>query len=230
MYETTHVSVSRNAERMFALLLRLYPEQYRRKFGNEMHLLFSEMYQEELSAKGSIGLGFWFSQFIDITKSVIEQHKELVLKIGMKKYLQQTLHISKYNVIGFIFLLPFLLMFATDLISRIAQGDLTHYNRPVYHYLSQTPLYWTPVLFSIVVVFPLIAVIINAIPLLQQREKKVLSWVYLQKNSITLLLIAIGLGCIAIIKLHDFLPCMIHGILNGGLAHFTKMFPYCQRA
>jgi hypothetical protein len=230
MYETTHVPVSKNAERLFGLLLFLYTEQYRRKFGEEMHLLFVEMYHEEIAEKGNVGLGFWLSQVADITKSVIEQHRDVMMKIGMKKYLQQTVHINRYNVIGFLFLVPFLLMFITDLVSRIAQGDLTHYNRPVYHYLSQTPLYWTPVLYTIVIIFPLLAIVSNVIPLLQQKRKTVFSWVFVRKNLITLLIILAGLGCISIIKLHDFLPCMIHGILRGGLAHFSQMFPYCQKA
>jgi hypothetical protein len=231
MYETTIISVPRNAKKMFELLLLLYPTQYRKEYGREIELVFYDLYQEEIAKKGNAGFRFWFSQVGDILQSVIEQHKELVLKVGMKRYLQQTLHVNKYNVIGFLFLLPFLLMFTTDLISRIAQGDLTHYNRPVYHYLSQTPLYWTPVLFSIVVLFPLIAVTVNVIPLLQQKKKRMFSLVYLRKNIITFIIILAGLGCIAIIKLHDFMPCMIHGLLKeAGLINFSKVFAVCRNA
>jgi hypothetical protein len=230
MYETTHILVSKNAERLFSLLLLLYPEQYRKKFGQEMHLLFFEMYQEELTTKGSVGFVFLLLQISDITKSVIVQHRDLMTKIGMKKYIQHTLRINKYNMIGFFFLAPFLLMFITDLVSRILQGDLMHYNRPVYHYLSHTPLYWTPILYTIVIMFPLLAIVFNVIPLLQQKRKTVFTWFFVRKNLITLLIILAGIGCISIIKLHDFLPCMIHGMLRGGLAHFSQMFPYCQKA
>jgi len=197
-----------------------------------MRLVFLDLYQEEVTKKGSVGLMFWFFQVTDITKSVIEQHRDLIIKKGMKNYLQQTLHINKYNVIGFIFLLPFLLMFTTDLIARIVQGDLTHYNRPVYQFLFHTPLYWTPILYTIVFVFPLLAIMVNIIPLLQKksRTKNVFSFIYLRKNIVTLLLIVTGLGCIAIIKLHDFMPCMVQGIMHGGLTHFWQMFAYCRKA
>lgn len=217
-------------ENLYNSLLYLYPEKYRAQYSHEMRLVFREMYQEQLKSRGKVGLEFWFLQIIDIVKSVIGEHLTLIEKAGIKKYSQQTLHINKYNVIGFLFLVPFFLMFATDLVSRIAQRDLTHYNRPVYHYLSQTPLYWTPVLYTIVIVFPLMAIALNVIPILHQKRKRVVDWNFVRKNFIALIIILTGLGCISIIKLHDFLPCMIHGLLNGRLTQFSQLFPYCQKS
>ena len=89
MYGTTPLSIPTNAEKLFNFLLLFYPQQYRKKFGQEMFLLFRDIYQEELTKKGSVSLAFWFTQFGDITKSVIEQHIDMIGKQGMKKYLQQ---------------------------------------------------------------------------------------------------------------------------------------------
>jgi hypothetical protein len=163
MYDATELSVPANAEKLFNFLLFFYPKQYRKKYEQEMRLLFQDMYQEELIKKGSISLTFWLAQFGDITKSVSEQHINMIQKQGMKKYLEQTLHINKYNVISGIFLLPVIFMTLVEIISRIAQGDLTHYNRPVYAFFSHTFLYWTPIPFIWVILFPLFAALISFI-------------------------------------------------------------------
>lgn len=230
MYDTTELSLPHQVKKIVTFFMLLYPESYRRQFGNDTLSVFEALYREELVKNGSVSMRFWFVQLWDLTKSIITEHKDLIKKVGVKKYLKETFHITKYNIIGFFFLLPFLLLFTIDLLSRIAQGDLTHYNRPVYHYLSQTPLYAAPVLYTIIIVFPLLAIAFNVIPLLLQKRKSFFSFVFMRKNILTLCIILAGIFCISIIKLHDFLPCMIHGVLRGGLLHFSKLFPYCQKA
>jgi hypothetical protein len=233
MYDTTEISLPKNIEKMFDFFLLLYPQQYREQFSKEMRMLLGELYQEELNKKGYVGVGFWFLQYTDITKSVIEQHKELAIKKGMKRYLQQTFNINAYNIIGTILLLPFLLLFLTDIISRVLQEDLVHYSRPVYNFVSHTPLYWTPVLFTWVIFFPLLAVIINILSLIFMKTKardRVLSAAFILRNMFTFGVIAIGLGAIIIIKLHDFAPCMMHGLLKIGLGQFTKIVGVCKNA
>ena len=61
-------------------------------------------------------------------------------------------------------MLPAFTVFMIDILGRIAQGDLTHYNRGIYNFLSHTPLYWTPVLFTWIIAFPAIAIILEIIP------------------------------------------------------------------
>jgi hypothetical protein len=233
MYDTTPLSVPTNAEKLFNFLLFFYPKQYRRKYGKEMRLLFQDMYQEEVTKKGSVSLTFWFSQVGDITKSLIEQHIDIIQKQGIKKYLQQTFHINKYNVISGIFLLPVFFMTLVELISRIAQGDLTHYNRPVYAFFSHTFLYWTPILFTWVILFPLLAALISFIPLVKAISKKkvsVFSIAFLHRNIITIGILFIGFGFIALIKLHDFMPCMFYGLTHFGFGQFGHIVSVCRRA
>jgi len=233
MYKTVTLPVSTNAEKLFNFFLLFYPEQYRKKYGQEMLMLFHDMYQEELEKKGNIGVEFWFSQVGDMTKSVIEQHIDMIGKQGMKKYLQNTLHINKYNMVSGIFLLPIFFMTLTEIISRIAQGDLIHYNRPVYAFLSHTPLYWTPVLFTWVILFPLVAALISFIPLVKAISKKnvsIFSFAFLKKNTITIGILLIGFGFIALIKLHDFMPCMFYGITHFGFGQFNHIVSVCRKA
>ncbi|SRR5258708_22323 len=153
-------------------LLLLYPDIYRKKFGQEMLILFADIYKETIAKKGKVGFVFWFAVFLDTTKSALEQHLQLVKKQGVKKYLQNTLRINRYNIIGALLLLPFLSVFVIDLVARISQGDLVHYNRPVYNLLSHTLFYWTPILFIWVILFPTLAILVNLIPLIQNIVKK----------------------------------------------------------
>lgn len=233
MCDTTPIAVPKTAERIFTLMLLFYPEEYGKRYGNEMKLVFSDMYSEERSKNGKIGLGFWLHQFADIGKSVIEQHIDTLGKKGMKQYLQQILHINKYNVVGGIFLLPAFIVLCIDVVSRIVQGDLVHYNRPVYSFMSHTPLYWYPVLFTWVIIFPFLAVVINLIPLVKNISKthgKSKYMRFIAQNIITILLVSFAAFFILIVKFHDFGPCMLHGIARLGFEHLTKIVAICRNA
>lgn len=233
MYKAEILLVSAHAEKLFNLFLLFYPEQYRKKYGHEMLLLFQDMYQEELTKKGDISLTFWFSQFVDITKSVIEQHIDMIQRQGMKKYLQQTLHVNSYNIISVIFLLPVILMTCVEVISRITQGDLTHYNRPVYAFFSHTFLYWTPVLYTWVILFPLLAAVISFIPIVKsflKRKTGLSSLKFILPNIIGIAISLFGLGFIALIRLHDFVPCTIHGLTNLGFEKLNYILSVCRNA
>lgn len=233
MYETNQLSLPTSAEIFFNFLLQFYPQSYRKRFGQEMLFVFKDTYQEELKKRGKVGIGFWLVQVGDITKSVLEQHIDEIGKKGMKKYLQQTLHINTYNIISLVFLLPVILMTGIEIISRIVQGDLTHYNRPVYAFFSHTFLYWTPVLFTWVILFPLIAAILSLIPLIKSLAKKntpLFSWVFIQKNILGIAILLFGLGFIALIRLHDFAPCVIHGLTHVGFGQFSHIIAVCRNA
>lgn len=233
MYKTATLLVSTHVEKLFNFLLLFYPEQYRKKYGQEMRLLFQDMYQEELSKKGSIGIGFWFSQVGDITQSVIEQHIDMIQKQGMKKYLQQTFHINKYNVIGGILLLPFVIIFSADFIARVVQGDLTHYNRPFYAFLShnyiltgQAQIFW-------VILFPLIAVVLNIIPfvssLMHHKKKFTLGSLFFA-NPLAIIIAGLGFLSLIIAFGHDVIPCFFNGIFLHSVFNIGKLISICRNA
>ena len=233
MYDAKQLLLPAGAEMFFNFLLQFYPESYRKRFGQEMFLVLNDTYQEEVEKKGRVGFGFWLSQIGDITQSILGQHIDEIYNKGMKKYLQQTLHINKYNVIGGIFLLPVFTVFLIDLIARIVQGDLVHYNRPVYALLSHTPLYWTPVLFTWIVVFPLLAIGFNFIPLIKiliKKNNNIKSWQFLRQNLVSILLFGFGAFFILLVKFHDFGPCMLHGLARLGFEHFTHIVAVCKNA
>jgi hypothetical protein len=212
-------------------LLLLYPELYRKEFAEEMLLMFEDIYQETFVKQGKIDITFWLSLSFDITKNAVEQHIHLCKKQGMKKYLTKTLHINRYNIIGALLLLPFLSVFAIDIIARIAQGDVTHYNRPVYLYLSHTIFYWTPILFIWVILFPALAVLLNFVPLIQKGIKKnrlFFQLSFIKQNAVSFAILAVGMGFLAIVKLHDFAPCFVHGLVKIGITQIPRIFSVCS--
>jgi len=63
-------------EQVYSLLLKLYPKNYRQKFGEEMHFVFSqslnEAYAEDNKKEGVIK--FWSRTVFDVIKSIVTEH------------------------------------------------------------------------------------------------------------------------------------------------------------
>ena len=233
MYETNTVPIQKSAEKMFLFMLSFYPEEYRKHFGQEMLFVFEDLCQEELEKNNRLTVGFWIREIADVTQSILQEHIHELNKKGMKKYLQQTFHINSYNLVSIVLLLPILLMTGIDIVSRFVQGDLVHYNRPVYTFFSHTFLYWRPVLFTWVILFPLLAVIISVIPLvksLQEKKVSLLSWAFVRKSIFGVAILLFGLGFIALIRLHDFVPCMFYGLTHFGFANLNHILSVCKKA
>jgi len=219
------------ADRFYELLLLLYPEAYRNRFGVEMLYTFQDMRAEEQTKHGNAGIDFWSSILIDTVLSALHEHGDILRKEGMKKYLHQTLKLNNYNLISLILLLPFLLMGCIDFAGRILQGDLGHYNPATYAALSQTPLYWYPILFTWVILFPILAVVISLVPLAINSKKS--SWsgiTYLRQNPVSVVIITVGILLLAAVKLHDFLPCMVHSISLQGFGKLPTIISLCRKA
>ena len=209
-------------ERVYKFLLAFYPKTYKQRFLEEMLLVLDDLKVDELKEKGKIGLGFWLFQFSDLSKSVVEENIDTMQKQGMKKYFR----LNNYNIIGGILVLPVFLVFLIDIFGRIAQGDLSHYNRTTYNFLSHTPLYWTPILFTWIILFPAIAIILNIIPLLQNRKNRA----FVKNNIITIGILAFGLFVLVLVKFHDFAPCFVHGIISRGFNDLPQILSYCSKA
>ncbi|MCL5797311.1 MAG: hypothetical protein M1366_00730 [Patescibacteria group bacterium] len=217
----------------YSMLLLFYPPDYRRKFGQEMFLTFQDMYREEMMEKGKASTGFWLEVIGDAFSSAVGQHLQMIQKQGVRKYSRETLNLNKYNIIGGILLLPAFGIFALDIVSRVLQGDIVHYNRALYAFLSHTPLYRTPILFSWVILFPLLAVLINLVPVINYFRRKhtvKISVLFIERNLISIAILGVGLFFLAIVKLHDFAPCMLHGLLKVGGSQMLKIISVCSKA
>ncbi|MCL4367114.1 hypothetical protein M1563_03005 [Patescibacteria group bacterium] len=218
---------------LYQTLLGLYPRQYQNRFGSEMLEVFTELYQEEIDKHGSAGIYFWFAIWGDLLKSVLTQHWELMQKQGMKKYLKSTFNINIYNVTGGLLILPFMVMLGLDLVSRLIQGDLTHYNRSYYQLLSQTFLMQGPAQLFWVIIFPLAALIINLIPFFktaytQQNRLAIKSLVL--TNLLAVAIMSVGLFALLLAFGHDYIPCFFHHLFLDGLDQIAKTALFCRSA
>jgi hypothetical protein len=140
--------------------------------------------------------------------------KNEIRKRDWKKF-----QIDPFHLISGIFLLPFLVFLFIEIISRIAQGDLFHYNRQVYGVLSQTLFYWLPVQFTWAFLFPLLVILLNIFTITKQAKKdheRILSSKFIKDNIVSFLLLLVGLVFLAIIAPH-FIPFVLHGINSGGI-------------
>ena len=217
----------------FHVMLFFYPEPFRKKFGEEMLLFLSDVYQEELAKNGKVGISFWMTQGLDISKNIIEEHLNYLGKFGFKKYMKNVLHFNKYNALGIFFLLPFVSMFAIDLVTRLITGNLLRPNVQLLNGIYNSPLYWGPILFMWVILFPLLAVAINVIPLIKNTVKSkngIWNSTFLKVNLVTLAIILLGLSWVLFLKVHDSVPCFINHIINQGFTDFGHTIKVCKKA
>jgi len=60
--------------RLYDLLLRLYPADHRRAFGQQMRQSFRDQYRDVLAQEGRAGAGFWLDVFGDQVWSIAREH------------------------------------------------------------------------------------------------------------------------------------------------------------
>ncbi|HSX10058.1 MAG TPA: hypothetical protein VLF93_07945 [Candidatus Saccharimonadales bacterium] len=234
MSNAQHLSGSTLKEiTFFKALLFFYPEPYRKRFGEQILILFEDLYQEELAVNGKIRKIFWIMQIADLSKSIFEQHIDFLGKYGLKKYMKQVLRFNKYNALGIFFLLPFLSVFLIDVLSRILQWNSLRPNEFVSHAFYNTPLYWSPILFTWVFLFPILAVIINVVPLIKnmiKHKRYILTFRFFNLNVITIAILGIALSVVALVILHDFAPCFLRSLFTQGIWQIGHIVSVCKNA
>lgn len=65
------------SQRLYGLLLKLYPKSYRQEFGKEMQYVFSESLKDAYTENGEPGvISLWGRTVIDAGKSLVMEHLE----------------------------------------------------------------------------------------------------------------------------------------------------------
>jgi len=64
----------RAAQRLYTLLLLLYPPAHRRAYGPLMLQTFRDSYRDALATHGRLGPGFWLGVAGDEVKSLVREH------------------------------------------------------------------------------------------------------------------------------------------------------------
>ena len=211
---------------LYKKLFYLYPKKYRDEFGNQILLVFKDLYNDELKDKGRVGFVFWILQFADLTNSLLSENMDSFFSKGFRKYF----NLNNYNIIGGLLLLPLFTVTFIDLLTRIAQRDLVHYNRPVYSALSHTLFYQPSVLFIWIVFFPLLAILLNILPIIKNLRKKRMNKAFIRNNFWSFLFLFCGIFFLFMIRFHDFAPCFVHGILLKGINDLGPVINFCNGA
>jgi hypothetical protein len=215
------------ASGIYQKLLLLYPKYFRDIYGEEMLQVFQDMYKEQNN------IFFWPNLILDTLTNAGKQHSILIQKHGLKKYGQETFHITPHNTIGALLLLPFFLMFALDATARIMQGNLSHPNPIIYEKLFRTIFFNPPAIVLWAIIFPLSATVINLfslIPKIQKYRGNVISLNFIKTTTPTIAIIGTGLCFFTIIIGHDFIPCMVNNLFAQGIGQFTHTIQFCTRA
>ncbi len=213
-----------NAEKIYRMFLRFYPRSFRQSFEDDLILIFHDMYAD--NNKHSVN--FWFSLLGDIIKTNASSISYFNPQQYMANISSGKIQISVYNMMGGIFLFPFLFALSVDFVSRLIQGNLSHPNNAALSTMNNTFLYNGTILRIWLLVLPALAIIVNVYPLIQRyiHKEKVIS----MKTIFSIIIIFLGLSFIAIVRLHDFAPCVMNGFFLHGNTNLSQLINNCQRA
>src|SRR5512138_3541245 len=75
----------RRAQRMYRLLVRLYPAAHRRAFGEQMVQTFGDHYRDAVEARGGSRLRFWLAVLADAGTSLLTEHAAELKTRGRRK-------------------------------------------------------------------------------------------------------------------------------------------------
>ncbi len=212
----------------YELLLQLYPKAYRKSYGHEMRLLFTDLYREELQKNGEISIGFWLVFVWDVIKSTLEQHGELLKKIGLQHYLRQVFHINSYFVYGILLLIPFIIFSFIDFGTVFLTGNRLLLE-PFYNSIFWKP----PVILTVILVMPFFAMVINLTSILvayNKREHKVISLEFIAEQFPNILLVLLGIVPFFLLLGHDYVPCVLNHFFHSGLLKLPQFLSSCRNA
>lgn len=80
------------AERLYALVLRLYPRAHRQTYGLLMRQAFRDSYHDVLATAGRVGPRFWLGVVGDEARSIAREHGAAL------RELLQRLHVARLDL------------------------------------------------------------------------------------------------------------------------------------
>ncbi|HEY2003709.1 MAG TPA: hypothetical protein VGH44_01175 [Candidatus Saccharimonadia bacterium] len=186
------------AERWYGHLLRLYPADYRERFGVEMQQTFRDLYREQRHPAA----GFWARLAADAVRGAASENLALMRSGEMKLYWSNSAD-QRVLAWGIGLMAPAGLFFMAA-----AAGVLRRVQLPV---LRPS----LPVLQILIVVLPLVALAINAVALARQitkRRDRGLSEKFVTKYFWTLALMIVAGGWLVLLFGHDTIGCALQNL------------------
>ncbi len=177
--------------------------------------------------KEDISLSFWTRLILDVIISTVDQHLQLLSKLGLTKYIKTVLGANGFIFfISLVLLLPFISLMSFDTGMLLLTGS-REIMKPFYN-----SLFWSPqVILTVVFILPGLTVLLNFLVILKSASRKrynLLTVNFITQNFFNLAVLFLGLGAIFILFAHDFIPCMVHQTFQKGLLNFIPNLNYCN--
>jgi|SRR5579884_3026131 len=208
-------------EEVYDTMLYVYPEKHLRRYGPLMHQNFRDLYREAKAEDGYKGvLKLWILLVKDIFTSSLSEHMEEIERQGLKKHLQKDLHLNKATVVAGLLMVPFCLFVALGMtFSFFYAPD----NNPLYHSF----LYKWPLLFTMIVACPALALLISLANIFSHQDN-IFSLTFIRKNILTLAVLVAAMGALTLVFGHDMIPCTLNGIFHQGPLNLPNIYQYCR--
>lgn len=203
------------AESCYAALLRLYPAAYRHRFETQMRQTFRDLYRDQ----SRHGVVFWTRLALDTFTGATREQATVTRSLDMHKITTMSAN-QRALYAGLVLMLPAVLFVAVGTGLQIM---------PPHHYLGQElhlPLHLMQIM---LVAFPLLALAINLAALVgtaARRRQSLLSFSFIKRYLLTLVLLAVALGWLAVLFGHDTIGCAAQ---NLPLLHW-QAFRHCAAA
>lgn len=186
--------------RLYKKLLFLYPEQFRRKYGQQLLQTFDDILANEPSKFNRIGL--CVKEIFIMPINIVEQH---LINISRRGGLQKKTVVS---IVAFTLLVPFILSLMSDEIAESLYGQ----------HLFNTWLWSAPVLITWVIILPLISLVISLLTYLisvfRTSKKNGALSLQLRRSWPIITTFSLSLGILLIVVFHDSAHCWLGNPIN----------------
>lgn len=151
-----------------------------------------------------------------------------VFTINLQHFMEKSSLQIKLALGGTVLVLPFVLLVVLSLMGR-AFGFSA--NSVIGPYIAHN----FRLAFFMLIVMPLLAFILNLIPLAQnafsqKNVSEVLSLQFVRVNLATLAVAAVGIGAVVFLLGHDAIPCLVNGLINQHFHNFLPLVRICRDA
>ena len=204
----------RISQKIYRQLIRFYPEDFQRQHGLEMDQTFADMQTDFGVFKTWLKIlpDFFSSVFIINFKTIMEK-SSLQFKLAMW---------------GLVFIAPFALLSIAAIFGNLL-------GVPVNNAIGQQISHNIVVAKLILIYLPLAAFLLNIVPLTtnalgQKPLSNVITLQFVRVNFLSLVVAVAAIGSIVLLKAHDGIPCMVHGLINQGFHNIKPLLQVCRNA
>ncbi|HVW67257.1 MAG TPA: hypothetical protein VHA78_06060 [Candidatus Peribacteraceae bacterium] len=202
MSSLRHTHGSRS-ERMYGVILHLYPPAFRERFEPEMRSVFAQMLEDEPR------LRVWLRTILELPGNLIAEHVSDIVAASADGRIPR-INIALL-VAGVVLLAPGALVFSLGLLGSMIAHDHGFLQTVAGGFASSRQT-----LLVELIVLPLIAAFVNVLPLSLhvKRHGMSLSYASVRESALNALLAAAAISLVAFLLLHDAVHCVVQNPLT----------------